>query len=59
MTAETKVTPATPEETTNNAFIRARAIRQANSMIESWTTEELKQYAFDRLTDELIKKLKR
>jgi len=40
-------------------MIRKLAIRQTNKLMETWTPEELKQYAFDRLTDELLKKIKR
>lgn len=31
-----------------------RAMDKANQMIESWSVEDLKQFAFDRLTNELL-----
>ena len=49
----------TVQELNVEEITRKIAIRQANKLMETWTPEELKQYAFDRLTDELLKKIKR
>lgn len=38
----------------NTQDMNGMAMQHATEMIETWTLEELKLYAFDRLVDELI-----
>ena len=40
-----------------NQVLLSQAIAKANKQMTSWSEEDLKNYAFDRLVNELLKKL--